>query len=242
MYFLINPKDKKVRKTRKRSRRAKVARRRVRRTQRQTQSGKGTAMATRRRRRRRRHAVATPRRRRRRRSVVTIYRANPRRRSSRRRRVTHRRRYRRNPGGTGVLATIKNGAIDGTLVLVGGAVQGRVAGFVAKVVPLSGLPGVLVSDVGSAVAVTMLARKFLPGRARMVSAGAFANAVRRVVTAVSPTAGALLGDGEQIGGGMPIGGLYEAGALNAYPEQQMGAYPGGGLGDTDDNMNGAYLS
>lgn len=248
MYFLINPaKKKRGRKAAKRRRRAMPARgkggkfvkrkratgarRRVRRTQGQTQS-KGGSMA---RRRRRRSVVrhSAPRRRRRRSAVV--YMSNPRR---RRRRVVARRRhsvrrYRRNPGGSGVVSTIKQGVKDGALILAGQAVQGRVSAMAARVVPIGGLAGAVVTDVGAAVAVTILARKFAPGAARMISGGAFANAVKRVVTAVSPTAGGLLGDSEQNAGGIPLGGLYEADALSAYPDN-MGAYPLG-LGDASDS-------
>lgn len=194
-------------------------------------------MATRRRRRRRTVRRAAPRRRRRRRSVLVL-RANPRRRrrSTHRRRVTHRRRFRRNAGGTGVVATIKQGVVDGALVLVGQAAQGRVSSLVSRFIPVGGIAGAAISDVGSAVVITMAARKFLPGRARMVSAGAFSNAVRRVVAAVSPTAAALLGDGD----GLPYGTSYDTDAIGAgaYPDN-MGAYPGGGVGDAD--QMGAYV-
>jgi hypothetical protein len=129
-----------------------------------------------------------------------------------------------------VVATIKQGVVDGALVLVGQTAQGRLSALAGKVVPIGGLPGAVISDVGSAVVVTMLARKFLPGRARMVSAGAFANAVRRAVSAVSPGVASMLGDGDDIQylpDGVP-------GMISAWPDQQMGAYPGG-LGDAADD-------
>lgn len=197
-------------------------------------------MAKRRRRRAATARRAAPRRRRRRRAVAV--RTNPPRRRRRRsvvaRRVT-RRRYRRNPGGTGIVATIKQGAVDGALVLVGQAAQGRASSLVSRVLPIGGLPGAAIADVGSAVVVTMLARKFLPGRARMISAGAFSNAVRRVVGAVSPGAAALLGDGD----GLPYGVGYDPNAYvgqGAYPDN-MGAYPGGGLGDSADDLSGYVI-
>lgn len=136
------------------------------------------------------------------------------------------------------MSTIKNGVMDGALVLVGQAAQGRASSLVSRFVPISGIAGTAISDVGSAVAVTILARKFLPGRARMISAGAFSNAVRRLVSAVSPTAGALLGDGD----GLPYGTGYDPSLVagtGAYPELAMGAYPGG-VGDSADEHYGAY--
>lgn len=251
MYFLINPSHKKkakARKGRKRValkrkangqfvKRATTARRRVRRTKAGAKGGGSMA------RRRRRRSVArhtAPRRRRRRRSVVVL-RANPPRRRRRRAATSHskRRRYRRNPGIStgGIVSTIKQGAVDGALVLVGQTAQGRASALVSKVVPVGGIAGAVIADVGSAVAVTMLARKFLPGRARMVAAGAFANAVRRTIAAVSPTTAALLGDGEEVSG-LPYGAGYEVGGgIGAYPEVGMGAYPGGGLGDGADDMS-----
>ena len=240
MHFLTNGPAKKRSVRRRKAKRATVARRRVRRTRRQTQKSGGKTMATRRRRRRSTARRAAPRRRRRRRSVLVL-RANPRRRRrSVRRRVHHRRRYRRNPGGSGIVATIKQGVVDGALVLVGQAAQGRASSLVSRVVPIGGLPGAAIADVGSAVVITMLARKFLPGRARMVSAGAFSNAVRRIVSTVSPTAAALLGDGDDYTA-FPVGtDLYEAqGGVSAYPA--MGAYPGGGLGDAAEDLSGYVI-
>lgn len=196
---------------------------------------------------RRRRATArrsAPRRRRRRASVRVVYRSRTRRVRRRRAVVARRsrRRYRRNPGGTGIVATIKQGAIDGALVLAGQAAQGRASSLVARVVPIGGIAGTAIADVGSAVAVTMLARKFLPGRARMISAGAFSNAVRRLVSAVSPSTAALLGDASD---GLYSADLYGGQVIDgvaAYPELSMGAYPGGGLGDAaDDPALGAYV-
>lgn len=241
MRFLINsPRKRKAVKRRRATlgrkangqfvKRAKSARRRVRRTQGQTQSSGGSTVAKRRRRRRSVVRHAAPRRRRRR-AVVRLA-SNPRRRRRRTavaRHHTTRRRYRRNPGGTGVVATIKQGVKDGALILVGQAAQGRVAAIVGKVVPIGGLPGAVITDVGSAVAITMLARKFSPANARMIAGGAFANAVRRVVAAVSPGTAALLGDG---GDDYLIDG--QPGVLSAWPDQQLGAYPGG-LGDSADD-------
>lgn len=189
-------------------------------------------------RRRRRRRAATTHRRRRRRSVLVL-RANPRRRS--RRRVHHRRRrYHRNPGGAGIVSTIKQGVKDGAMVLVGEVAQGRASALAGKFVPVGGIAGEAITGIGSAVVVTIAARKFLPGGARFIAAGAFANAVRRLVSAVSPTAASLLGDtgdGAVIGG-VPTGALYSAGnvmddGMGAYPGGGLGAYPGGGLGDEE---------
>lgn len=193
-------------------------------------------------RRRRRRAATTTHRRRRRRSV-TLSINRPRRRVRRRYHSNPRRRYRRNPGGTGIVATLKQGVKDGALVLVGQAAQGRASALAGKFVPVGGIAGEAITGLGSAVLVTMAARKFLPGGARFVAAGAFANAVRRLVSAVSPTAAALLGDDDSMGDGaafgVPTGALYSAGnvlddgGMGAYPGGGLGAYPGGGLGDEE---------
>jgi len=163
----------------------------------------------------------------------------------------HRRRYRRNPGfGGGIIGTLGNGVIDGLKVNVGEAVQGRVAAMVAKVVPISGIVGAAISELGSAVVLTIAARRFAPAHAKLIAAGAFANANRHLLTAISPTAGALLGDdlyGAYPGGGLgayPGGGLGDGdgdasyigggipqGASEAYGASDYGAYPGGGLGE-----------
>jgi hypothetical protein len=188
------------------------------------------------RRRRRRRAATTHRRRRRRSVTLSINR--PRRRRVRRHHSNPRRRYRRNPGmGGGIVSTIKQGVKDGAMVLVGEVAQGRASALAGKFVPVGGIAGEAITGIGSAVIVTIAARKFLPGGARFIAAGAFANAVRRLVSAVSPTAASLLGDGEVIGG-MPVGALYSAGnvlddGMGAYPGGGLGAYPGGGLGDEE---------
>lgn len=187
-------------------------------------------------RRRRRRAATTHRRRRRRSVSLSINR--PRRRS--RRRVHHRRRYHRNPGGSGIVSTIKQGVKDGAMVLVGEVAQGRASALAGKFVPVGGIAGEAITGIGSAVVVTIAARKFLPGGARFIAAGAFANAVRRLVSAVSPTAASLLGDTGDgaVVGGIPTGALYSAGnvlddGMGAYPGGGLGAYPGGGLGDEE---------
>lgn len=254
-YFLINPASKKrgrkAAKRRKRRvalkrkangqfvKRAKSARRRVRRTKAGAKGG-GITVAKRRR-RRVRHAAA-PRRRRRRRSVVVL-RSNPRRRR-RRHHITHRRRYRRNPGlGGGVVSTIKQGVKDGFLVLVGQAAQGRASALAGKFVPIGGIAGEAVTGLGSAVVVTLAARKFAPGAARIIAAGAFSNAVKRLVAAVSPGAASLLGDSDYMS--IPTEYYDQGGGVGAYPgagELGMGAYPGGGLGDNVDEYGTQYIS
>lgn len=246
MLFLTNPATKKKRKrtvgarpAKKRRARGKLqgaakaaflrrmaAGRRKRRAVVRTRTATGGTVAK----RRRRRAVvrrAAPRRRRRRAVALAV---NPRR---RRRRVVrhHRRRLHRNPGMGSVVGTIKQGVKDGALVLIGQTAQGRASALAAKFNPISGIAGTAINEIGSAVLVTMAARKFAPGLARMASAGAFSNAVRRLVATVSPGTAALLGDGSAgYYTPAPYGyDMLEQGHMGAYP--QMGAYPGGGLGD-----------
>ena len=141
--------------------------------------------------------------------------------------------------GSGIIGTLKSGIINGLKVNIGQAVQGRAAAAVARVLPLSGIAGEAVSQLGSAVAVALAARKFAPAHATMIAAGAFANANRNVITAISPSAGALLGayPGGGLGGYLGdadahyIGGNIPQGASEAYGVSDYGAYPGGGLGD-----------
>lgn len=246
MLFLDNPRK---RRAHKRKARAKVARRRKRRTPKSTRNTRGQFMA-RRRRRHRRHVARRPRRR-----SVTLSINRPRR---RRHHINPRRRhYRRNPGmGSGIVGTLKTGIINGLKVNIGEAVQGRVAAGIAKVLPLSGIAATAISELGSAVAIALAARKFAPAHATMVAAGAFANANRHVITAISPTAGALLGDsgdmygaypggglGAYVGGGLGdsdasyIGGGIPQGAGEAQGSSDYGAYPGGGLGESPMDMN-----
>lgn len=207
-----------------------AAGRRKRRTVTRTRAATGGTVAKRRRKRRVvRRATA----RRRRRSPVTVlarrrvYATNPRRR--RRRTTHHRRRYHRNPGMGSIVGTIKQGVKDGALVLIGQTAQGRASAVAARFNPLTGLAGAAVNEIGSAVLVTMLARKFTPNMARMASAGAFSNAVRHIVAAVSPGTAALLGDHTGYYTPAPYGYDTMDQGVGAYA--QMGAYPGGGLGD-----------
>jgi hypothetical protein len=237
MLFLDNPRKRRRRKARRT--RAKVARRR-RRASTTARNTRGQFMARRRRRASVRHTA--PRRRRRRRHVVALA---PRRRR-RRAVVHHRRRYRRNPGmGSGIIGTLKTGIINGLKVNIGEAIQGRAASAIARVVPIGGIAGTAIAELGSAVAIALGARKFAPAHATMIAAGAFANANKHVLTAISPTAGALLGDvyGAYPGGGLgayPGGGLGDAsyigggipeGAGESAGNSDYGAYPGGGLGE-----------
>lgn len=204
----------------------------------------------RRRRRRVRHAAAAPRRRRRRRSIVR-YAANPvrRRRTRRYRANSHRRarrHYRRNPGlAGGIVSTIKQGAVDGAMVLAGQTVVGRLSDLVQSKLPIQGIAGSGIANVGSAVAVALIAKKAIPGQARMITAGAFAAAIKRIVTGVAPGVGGLLGDtGYDTAVGYP--GVHSYGAwasppvvIAPAPHSRMGAYPGGGLGD--DANQGAMM-
>jgi hypothetical protein len=116
-------------------------------------------------------------------------------------------------GSISIIGTLtKTGIINGLKVNIGEAVQGRAASAIERVLPIGGIAGTVIAELGSAVGIALAARKFAPAHATMIAAGAFANANKHVLTAISPTAGALLG---------------------AYPGGGLGAYPGGGLGDSD---------
>jgi hypothetical protein len=179
--------------------------------------------------------------------------ANPRRRRVRRRyhaNPRHRRRYRRNPGvASGVVGTIKQGAVDGALVLVGQAAQSRVSALLGGFLPASintGIVGAGITNVGTAVVIAIASKKVIPSHARMITAGAFATAVKGLVNAVAPSVGAMLGD---TGYAAPVGypGAFASG-LGAWaqppvalpaPSSRMGAYPGGGMGDGEE-YSGIY--
>jgi hypothetical protein len=226
MLFLVNPggrKDRKV--TKKRPRR--VTRRRKRPAKGATHS---EGIMARRRRSRAKARASAPRRRsvrRRRRSVARArVRSNPPVRRRRRRRpvVAHSsrrvsRRFRRNPGiaPSGIVRTLKEGVVDGVTVLAGEIVQNKVVAIADRFVPtMTGVAGIartaglnlIVATVGS-----LAARKFAPGRSRMLAAGLFARATANIL-ATTPAA-ALLGDGA----------VYEVtDGVSAYPG--LSAYPG----------------
>jgi len=128
---------------------------------------------------------------------------------------------------------------DGALVLLGQAAQGRASALAGKFVPVGGIAGEAITGLGSAVIVTIAARKFMSGSARMIAAGAFSNAVKRLVAAVSPGTAALLGDGDYMA--LPTEYYDQGGGVGAYPEVGMGAYPGGGLGDSVDEFGPQYI-
>lgn len=151
---------------------------------------------------RRRRATATTMatgRRRRRRAAVT-HRNPPTRR--RRRRAVARSRYRRNPGlpsTRGIVGGIIQGLKDGAAV-VGGQVAARKArGAITGMLPAAAKAkvatgaGYVALSIASAIGVSLAARKFLPGQARMIAGGAWSEAINAALaqTPVAPYLGAF---------------------------------------------------
>jgi hypothetical protein len=176
---------------------------------RRTASGRFTKRAATKRRRRRvhRNPVARTRRRRSRarRHLVRSHLSNPVRRRRRRSyransHRRHRRHYRRNPGfGLDFLVT---GLKEGAVVFGAQVANRKVANLVQQYVPglsivaADGTPslvGIFGSRIIAASAVTMLARKVTPNLARLVAAGAFADAIGATlanVPSIAPYLGA----------------------------------------------------
>lgn len=221
--FMVNPpKRKKAKKRRtaaqKRAtekmlaanRRKRGTKKRRRSTSKSTIRRKGTVTMARKRKRR---ATATPRRRTttkrrrstaRRRSPVTrlrrnsVYLTNPRGRKRRRRSVA---RYRRNPS---IIATLKQGAMDAGATLAGGAAARVVTGLLP--LPKDGLAGVA-SGVAVALGVGYAARKVVSSDvARFVTAGAMQVPIKALITTFLPSAGAYLGDYDNMGAYAVAGG------------------------------------
>lgn len=160
------------------------------------------------RRRRRRAATNAPRRRRRRRNPGALARArsvrtNPtRRRHSRRRRHTlgnprRHRRVKRNPSlgsARGIVGGIVQGLKDGGAVVLGQVGARKVRGAVTGMLPanvqaqVSGGVGAIALSLASAVVVSLVARKALPGQARLISAGAFSETINAALakTPIAP--------------------------------------------------------
>lgn len=169
-----------------------------------TQQG-GTTMAKRTRKRR------ASSRKRRRSTAVARYRSNP---------VARRRRYRRNPG---IIGQIKQAAMDGVMVAAGGAAARIVSNF--SPLPKTGLTGAGV-DLLIAVGLGIGARKLTSAdNARILTAGAMQPAIKKLVTNFIPSAGAFLGDYDGVGAYMEAGSTPRA--LSAYPDDNIGSYPGG---------------
>lgn len=157
--------------------------------------------APRRRRRRvavaRRASAATPARRRRR--VRRAFASNP---PTRRRRVRRRRTFRRNPGlgsARGVVDNIVQGLKDGATVVGGQVIARKIRGAITGMLPASAQTavksgaGYVALTIGSAIAVSLAARKFLPAQARMAAAGAFSEAINAALaqTPIAPYLGAF---------------------------------------------------
>jgi hypothetical protein len=156
-------------------------------------------------RRRRRRALAVVRRaaapaRRRRRKAV--FASNPPRRHHRRRVARHhRRRFSRNPGisTSGIVGGIVQGLKDGAVVVAGQVAARKIRGAITGMLPaatqtsLKSGAGYVALSIGSAVAVSIAAKKFLPAQARMAAAGAFSEAINAALaqTPIAPYLGAF---------------------------------------------------
>lgn len=166
-------------------------------------------------------------------AAVRAYLPNPRRR--------RRRHYRRNPVfGGGLVTTLKNGVKDGLIVLGAQAATRRVMVFVGGFNPLKGIPGVAVTGLGTAVAVSLLAKKMLPRQAGLISAAAFAEGLRGVIAATpaAPLFADYITDTQQIGEWTSDEGY---GAWPQIPASVaasgMGAWPQfGGVNDQEEMM------
>lgn len=223
MLFFDNPKRK--RGSRKRGR--KRTQKRVRVVRRAARSNsKGESMARKRSRKRRvsrrrggaRKSVGVQVRRR----GLIVFQGNPRRRGGRRR-------YRRNPsiGAGGIVATIKQGVKDGAVILVSQIATKKVIDLGSKFVPVSGIAGAAITGLGGPVVIALIAKKVIPSQARLITAAAFAEGVRRILAATP--VGGLLADVVNAGD--------QSEEYSAWPAPQipanMGAYPGAGLNDYD---------
>jgi hypothetical protein len=197
-HFLINPGARaKSRRRRTRVSGGVAKRRRRRKVSRRITSSRGSTMARRRRRRvaairthrrrRRRHATVARRRRRNPGALGAARRANPRRRRRVHARRHARRRYRRNPGiigsSRGIVGGIMQGLKDGAAVVGGQVVTRKVSGAVTGMLPASTAatvatgPGKIALSLASAVITAMIARRVLPGQARLITAGAFSETI-----------------------------------------------------------------
>lgn len=217
MLFFSNPKRGKGRA---RNRRRAVARRRGKRRSARVRST-GGSMARKSRKRR----ASTGRRRRRRsgakapsvalrRRGVTVYRSNPRRR---------RRSYRSNPGGSGIVSTLKQGVKDGAVVLVSQIAARKAINVASAFNPIKGVAGSAITGLGVPVILTIAARKIAPAQARLVSAAAFAEGMRGILA--STPVGPFLA-GFSAGTGYLDGVDDVDGSLEAWPSvPQIGAYP-----------------
>jgi hypothetical protein len=142
-----------------------------------------------------------------------VYLTNPRRR--RRRGV---RRYRRNPG---LVAQLRQGAMDAGATLVGGALARTVSGFVP--LPKDGVAGAA-SGLAIALGVGIAARKVVGAdTARFITAGAMQVPIKNLITTFVPGAGAFLGDYDNIGayalpGAAGVGDYLNPGDMYGYTD------------------------
>lgn len=199
----------------------------------------GSSMARRRRRHRRVALASNPRRHRRRvhrrRRVALL--ANPRRRRPHRfsanpprsvaanpRRRHHRRRFRRNPPIGSIINQLKLAAVDGASVFVGQVATRKLRGAVTGILPAtthaqvtSGV-GYAALNLAAASGVAVLAHKFGGRYARLLAAGAFAEAISCAVaqTPVAPYLGAFPPRRVRMIQGSP-GRRVSAGNLRAWP-------------------------
>lgn len=163
----------------------------------------------------RRHRVNAPKRRRRRAVAVTHYAANPRRRRRRhavaRTKRRARRSYRRNPSfGINFLV---EGLKDGAGVVVGQVGARKIGALAKQYVPgMSATTGVMsvLPTLAGAIATAFVARKALPRYSRVITAGAFAEAITQGL-AQTPAAPFLAA--------WPAGGA-RVGTVSAWPAQR----------------------
>lgn len=194
-----------------------------------------------RRRRRKTAAKAAPRRRRRRvrrnpggLALARRTRTNPRRRRRSHRARVARRRYRRNPGtARGLVGGIVQGLKDGGAVVVGEVGARKVRGAVTGMLPASvqSQVGTGVGKIGlsiaSALAVSLIVKRVMPGQARMVTAGAFAEAINCALstTPIAPYLAAY----PPVRIPANARALQHANARAALPRAGVSAWPGAGL-------------
>lgn len=132
--------------------------------------------------------------------------------------------YGRNPpllsGGVGgVIGTIKRGVRDGLVILVSQVGTKKAITVIGGFNPIKGMAGTAITGLGTAVGVTMAARKLTPNFAALVSAAAFAEALRLVLAA------------------SPVGPyLADYTADGSMGDDEFGAWAGSGLGDGEDGM------
>lgn len=130
-----------------------------------------------------------------------------------------------NPGN--IVAIIKTGVKDGAVILASQIATKKAIDLASRYVPVSGIAGAAITGLGVPVVIALVARKALPAYARLATAAAFAEGVRRIVAA-SP-AGPFLSD--------VVNAVNQNEEYGAWPAPQvgpgMGAYPGG-LNDYDE--------